>query len=154
MICMRSCKSEVGTTIEEQNRKMCVCVCVCVRMRERERQRERERERERDNTPNQSEMVLLQVHSLKGALDVPPNLRSVRPHVMHASDEGVALAKTRLEMLWRPDALELSVHHDGESGAECLALLHRVRSEDYGTVLLEHLKQSIPQEATRTRIHS
>ena len=38
--------------------------------------------------------------------------------------QGVAAAKLALEVLWAAQALELTLHHDGQPGAQGFTLLH------------------------------
>ena len=49
---------------------------------------------------------------------------------------------------------ELSLHHDADSGAECVRLLHGMSSEDGTTALLEAATDRVPYESLRLRIHS
>ena len=46
--------------------------------------------------------------------------------VLQFGDESESLAEPGLEMLRGSETLELAIDHDGQSGAEVLALLHRV----------------------------
>ena len=50
--------------------------------------------------------------------------------VLKFGHQSEALTEAVLEMLRRSETLELSVDHDGQSGAEVLAFFHGVRSED------------------------
>lgn len=40
------------------------------------------------------------------------------------NNDGVAFTELALEVLWRAKATELAVDHDGQAGAQRLALLH------------------------------
>ncbi len=44
-----------------------------------------------------------------------------------------ALCGTDLELLRRPEALHLPVHHDGDAGAQGLALLHAENTQTHSS---------------------
>eukprot|EP00041_Stephanoeca_diplocostata_P037454 m.1419081 g.1419081 ORF g.1419081 m.1419081 type:complete len:303 (+) comp25039_c0_seq9:176-1084(+) len=65
-----------------------------------------------------------------------------------------ALAKLVLQMPGRPDAHESAADHDGETVAQGLALLHRMRRQHNGRPHLDRSEHGIPQLPAGPRIHS
>ena len=57
-------------------------------------------------------------------------------------------------MLHRSETLKLSVHHDGQAGAQRLALLHAVRRQHDQAARFDHVIQRVPQEAVGAWIHA
>ena len=70
-------------------------------------------------------------------------------------DEVKAFAEFSLEILRRAEAHESAVDHDGESGAEGVALLHRVRRHDDALLgFVADANEGVPEEAPCHRIHA
>lgn len=57
-------------------------------------------------------------------------------------------------MLCAAETGEPAVDHDGESGAQRLALLHAVRGEHDGAALPDGPQNALPQKAARGRVHA
>ena len=68
-------------------------------------------------------------------------------------DDGEAEGELVLQVAHRPEALELPVDHDGEPGAERLALLHAVGGQHHGLPASHHLQHGVPQEPPGPGVH-
>jgi len=72
----------------------------------------------------------------------------------HLDPEDQALGELVLQVLRGPQALELSIHHNGQSSAQGLTLLHAVGGQDDGLTGFPDAADHIPQLPPGRWIHA
>merc|ERR1711871_976724 len=72
----------------------------------------------------------------------------------HLHSENVAATELRLELHRRSKALEAALSHDGQAGAENLALFHGVARQDQCTAAASDVAENVPEEAARAHINT